>query len=96
MSETASYGRRMAQPSVVKVLKSVLPNASFDLERVAVAIIEQLDADAIEIIEEREQGMQKALVATMDYLGGVVRSQRERIDVLEAEVTRLTLELAKS
>jgi hypothetical protein len=89
------HGEYAIKKSVAVVLKEVLPNAAFDLERLAAEIIDRAEIDAVEIIEAREEGMQKALTATMDYLSGCMKNQRQRIDHLEAEVTRLNLELAK-
>lgn len=85
-----SIGYDVAKGQLAKVLTETFPNADeIDFDVLAGVILGRVDLAAMKMLDQREQALQQALKATMDYLSGVITAQGEHIDELNAKIADL-------
>jgi hypothetical protein len=84
------------QTEVAKVLKELFPLVEdLDWDVVAAHLLERVDLDATRQMRQREDALQEALSATMNYLGTINKALHRRIAELETKNGQLHERLAQ-
>lgn len=92
-----SFGRRTAEAAIAKRLGELFPRATeLDFSVISKEVVHASDLAAVRMVDEREQALQRAMRATMDYFAEVVEALRERVVELERDLTAQRLRQAQT
>jgi hypothetical protein len=89
------FGHNVIVGTVSYKLRELMPKADIDFDVIAEALVTATDIAAVHKVEEREQALQSALHALMEYYNGVTRDLHERIVCLEREHENDKLTIAR-